>query len=421
MKISHDRIFTFSLMVLIFSLAVHYPFLWISGFRIPYTDLIFLFVFFIWITGLILKKTTFRWHNFFWLLLFYLGALLISVIFSIDPQKSLYKFFGEIYLVLLTVLIFNYVRTLEETKKILLAWFAGTMFALLIGIFTIFLFYFDGENSLLGIFLNHYGTVPVGNYPRIRGTFLHSNMLANYLNASLMLALAGASLGWINSKFAKIFISLIVLVSLFTFSPGLGGIALGLGIFGWLFFKSKNRRVLAKSSLIGGIFIAGVFLVLLTISMQKHPTAPFVVGIPFTEKVVYPSSRVMVWTASFQTFIENPLTGVGLDQDACRVRYLNPSGVLEDLREAHNILLNVAAQTGIFGLIAMLAIIFYFLRKIFDFGNFDDDKKVFYIACGLAILTAFIYQGVGGSFEETRHLWVIFGLFLSADKMVNAN
>ena len=306
---------------------------------------------------------------------------------------------------------------MDDAKKLTLAWLSGTLFVLLIGLVTIFLFYFDPANPLLNIFLNHYGTVPVGNYPRIKATFFHSNMLCNYLSVSLLLTLAAGKAGWINSVFSKLLIGFILLISLFTFSPGLGGIALSLGIFYWLLFKVRKSFSLSKISLFSGILISIVFLGLLIFAMQKHPTAPFKIKIPVIEKEIYPSSRVMVWSATFDTFQNNFWNGIGLGEDVCRVRYLNPSGVLEDLRDGHNTVLNVSAQTGILGLISILAIIIYLLKKILNFQNIDSKSGIFYNCCGLAILSAFIYQGFGGSFEETRHLWVLFGMFLSADKL----
>ena len=177
---------------------------------------------------------------------------------------------------------------MDDAKRLTLAWISGTLFVLLISLVTIFLFYFDHENSLLNIFLNHYGTVPVGNYPRIKATFFHSNMLCNYLSVSLLLTLAAGKAGWINSVFAKLLIGFILLISLFTFSPGLGGIALSLGIFFWLLLKKRKSFLLSKISLFSGILISIIFLVLLIFAMQKHPTAPFEIKIPVIEKEIYP-------------------------------------------------------------------------------------------------------------------------------------
>lgn len=416
MKFSYENILTALMILLVFSLAFVFPFVAISDQRIPFTDFIFIPVFLFWLFGLLTKKITFKFHPFFLLLVFYLLAIFISVIFSENPKTSFIKFTGEIYLVFLCVITFNFINNLNDAKKIILAWLCGTIFVLLIGLLTIFLFYFAPDNSLLNYFQNHYGTVPVGNYPRIKATFFHSNMLCNYLSVSLLFVLAAWKIGWINALFSKILIGLILLISLFTFSPGLGGIALSLGIICWLFLKSNNRSFISKISLYGGVFISIIFLVLLIFAMQKHSTAPFELNIPLIEEKFYPSSRMMVWSATLETFTNNFWNGIGLGEDVCRVRYLNPSGVLEDLSDGHNTVLNVSAQTGILGLISILAIIFYFLKKIMNFKNMSSESGLFYNCCSIAILSAFIYQGLGGSFEETRHLWVLFGIFLAADE-----
>jgi hypothetical protein len=39
------------------------------------------------------------------------------------------------------------------------------------------------------------------------------------------------------------------------------------------------------------------------------------------------------------------------------------------------------------------------------------------VALGLAFLVAFAYEGLGGAFEDARHLWVLFGLFLAAKRL----
>jgi putative inorganic carbon (hco3(-)) transporter len=53
---------------------------------------------------------------------------------------------------------------------------------------------------------------------------------------------------------------------------------------------------------------------------------------------------------AFQTFVEHPITGVGAGQ----FKNYNPPGRLEPWREAHNVELQIAAELGIFGLLAFL-------------------------------------------------------------------
>jgi O-antigen ligase len=60
------------------------------------------------------------------------------------------------------------------------------------------------------------------------------------------------------------------------------------------------------------------------------------------------ASRRVLLEEAFATFLERPLTGVGAGQ----FRNYNPDGRRERWREAHNSLLQIAADTGIFGLAA---------------------------------------------------------------------
>jgi O-antigen ligase len=55
----------------------------------------------------------------------------------------------------------------------------------------------------------------------------------------------------------------------------------------------------------------------------------------------------------WQTFLEHPLTGVGAGQ----FKNYNPPDRLEPWRETHNVLLQIAAELGIFGLLAFLLLV----------------------------------------------------------------
>jgi O-antigen ligase len=60
----------------------------------------------------------------------------------------------------------------------------------------------------------------------------------------------------------------------------------------------------------------------------------------------------LMWEG-WQTFIEHPLTGVGAGQ----FKNYNPPDRLEPWRETHNVLLQVAAELGVFGLLAFLFLV----------------------------------------------------------------
>jgi O-antigen ligase len=104
--------------------------------------------------------------------------------------------------------------------------------------------------------------------------------------------------------------------------------------------------------------------------------------------------------------------------DAVDVRYLDPSGNLQALTDAHNTYLSIAAQCGLIGLVALLGLLFSVWVNILPFRlGKNSDGGVLRLGLGFAFLNAFAYQGLGGSFEDSRHLWVLFGLFLASGRI----
>ena len=77
--------------------------------------------------------------------------------------------------------------------------------------------------------------------------------------------------------------------------------------------------------------------------------------------------------------------------------------------EAHQMWLNFAAQTGIVGLGALSLLIVYVLRKCRD-AIAGIVPNTVAVAAIFAFIGAFLFQGLGGSFEDARHLWVLIGL-----------
>ena len=73
----------------------------------------------------------------------------------------------------------------------------------------------------------------------------------------------------------------------------------------------------------------------------------------------------------WQTFVEHPLTGVGAGQ----FKNYNPPDRLEPWRETHNVLLQVAAELGVFGLLVFLLLLWQavsallWTRRMFSVGK----------------------------------------------------
>ncbi len=422
------------LLLLVFSLCYIQPFVLIFNFQIPPTEFIFLGTAAFWLLALITRQTRFRFHNFFWLLLFYFAAMLISAIFSDDRRLSFIKLAGEIYLLSLPVLIYNLIENQDELKRAIQIWLYATAFAVLLGVLVFALFYLDREHRLLTYTIGGFGAVPVGNYPRLRLNSLSPSLLCNYLSVGFALLLIAAKSDWIGKKLALIFAALIFIIAVFTISSGLGGFALILGL--WIFYLYRNRsepsasagglplasnppadadgsdRLVAVLSLSGGILTAILFWILNFVALQPHSTAPYAFN--FFGYEFYPSPRLLIWQESLQTFLNNFFFGRGVGQDSCNILFQNTDGSFATLTDAHNVFLSVASQEGIFGLAAIVTIIFYLVKKNTPAIRSTGQSSIIPAGLLIAFVSAFVYQGLVGSFEDARHLWVLIGLMLCA-------
>jgi O-antigen ligase len=89
------------------------------------------------------------------------------------------------------------------------------------------------------------------------------------------------------------------------------------------------------------------------------------------------------------------------------------SGDKQFLSDAHNVWLNLLGQIGFFGLIAFASLCLFLLWRC-RFRLADSTEKSFVqLALSCAFIGAFWYQGLQGSFEDARHLWILFGLLAS--------
>ena len=399
-------------LVLIFSLGFMQPYVTRFNNRIMITEFVFVVTVFVWLLVLAFRKLRLKWTTSFWVFGFYLIALGVSTLFSVDPYKSQVKFLSIIYLVGLAVLTANLVRSKTHLKHVFRVWIAATACAILVSLVTLWLFYIDRDSRVLGYTLSHYGTLPPGNYPRIQSTFLNPNMLCNYFTLGFAVVLAAARTGWINSSLFYCICILSGIACVLTFSPGLGGIVLCAGIWFWLSHREKSESHLGRYGLAVGVFVAVLFFLSTILTPIKSETSPFRIDLPIIEKQLDPSSRLLAWNNSLNTFFEYPLTGKGIGTNVAEVRYQNPSGRLESLTDSHQMWLNLLAQAGVPGIFAICLIGFVFVRNFLP-ADLSSDKCTIKSALLIGFISAFLYQGLFGSFEDARHLWVWMG-FMAA-------
>jgi O-antigen ligase len=295
-------------------------------------------------------------------------------------------------------------------RRLLLTWLAASAIPALIGAATVLLFYAGIDRSLLRGVVHDFGLLPPGNYPRVEATFFFPAMLCNYLTVSPFLLLAAFQRRWLNPTLCAVLLAVTIIAALFTETPGLVGFGLALAACIYIARGGRSRTV----AIVGAAAAVFVTLAISAVTPILHPTAPYLIHLPGGH-LVAPSVRLMTWTGAWKIFLAHPLFGAGIGTDGLWVVFLDPSGILHGLDDAHNSYLNIAAQCGLAGAAALIAMIHHVaVRTRLSAATRDGALS---LLLGLAWLDGFAIQGFIGSFEDARHLWVLVGLWLASSRL----
>jgi putative inorganic carbon (hco3(-)) transporter len=402
------------LLLYVFSLPLMQPPVQLLGLQAAPSDLVFIALAAAWGLALLRGEARLVRDPAWWPLLFYFAAMAISLIGAEAAAKGAFKLLTQLYLLGLPVIVLSLVRGEAELKQVLRWWIGATAMLIAMAIITLALFYLDRGNPLLDRALFHFGTLPPGDYPRLRLSFVNGNMLCNYLIVSLMIVVAWTKQGWGSRAAGWLLCGGILLTALFTFSPGLGAIALVSGLALWLVLPSEHR-LLRAIALASAIAAALLFILATAVTPILHGTAPYLIRLPPLDLALAPSARLMVWTEAVRNFLAEPLLGRGLGAEAVLVRYQDPSGNLQRLTDAHNSYLSIAVQCGVAGLLGLLLVTLAAARIARPF-RFEGALSVT-AALGVAFIGAFAYHGLSGSFEDARHLWLLYGLLVASRRL----
>jgi len=403
-----------ALLLFVFLLPFMQPAPRLLGYELVAADAAWLMLMPLWGIAVVTRAARLRWHPAFWLLAAYLAAMILSTLASEQPLRSAVKLASQFYLLSLPVIVLSLVGTERDMRRLVQAWLTATALVALVALAGVAAFFLDPASPLLAFAINDYGTLPPGPYPRLRLTFLYAAMLCNYLTVSLMILLAARRLGWIGRVPFALLLAGMMFAAAFSLTPGLGGLFLAGGFWAWLLLGPRHRS-LARLSLAAGVAAAVLFVLAMGLTPFLHETAPFVVAVPGTDLTLAPAVRLLAWLDAARNFAADPWLGRGLGLEAVDVKIRIPSGQLAGVTDAHNSFLNVAVQCGLAGLAALVALLAWVWRRTRPFRlGAGDAADALRLALGFAFLNAFFYQGLGGSFEDARHLWLLLGLFLTA-------
>lgn len=376
----------------------------VSNTAIQLSDLVLPFLSAAWLFE---RSEKFRWTIFHSLLAIFVVAMVLSTAFSSDAATSQVKLVGKVSLAAIAFFTFDFVRSVAELKFLATAWTAATAVIVVLCLAGVAFFYFGLRDPAINLVLHPiFGSLPAGNYPRIEGFFRYPAILCNYLSVSLWLALIGRSAQWLRSRTSALFYPALLLAAVFTLTPGLGGIFLSIGLFLQQKFKS-SRSYLGYLCGIAGILAATAILSASIVTL--FVSSPNGIQTPILDGEATPSHRVSAWMSGLETFYKFPVFGTGIGLPSAAAIYTDANGNRQLLADAHNTFINVLAESGIVGLLAFMALAMWVAWCTIGLKPADPPGRTIRLCLGLALLDAFFYQSLTGSYEDQRHMWVLLG------------
>jgi len=188
----------------------------------------------------------------------------------------------------------------------------------------------------------------------------------------------------------------------------------------------------SRGAWIGYAASLGLFILIMRPMLAPIPVFGFIFAFPFLPRAITDrlltifnsgdssiSSRTEIYSAGLRVFAARPLQGAGLGSDAVQ-QYVREHGLFlsnAKFTHSHNLYIQVAAEMGIFGILALLgAMTQTFKRAFMNFGKDKERKAIIaggvsglfgVLVCALADFPWF-YPRVMLMF------WLLFGIIVAA-------
>ncbi len=308
----------------------------------------------------------------------YLAALAIAVLASPTRRDSLERLAIDTYVVGVGILAFGMSDGARGRDRIARAWLVGTAATVVVALIGVVLFYAGRRTPDENFAVSVFGSVPAGDYPRVRGLFLNANMFCGFLIAGLLFALTVLDL---RRRLAWVALGAVALVIGLTFSPGIGGAVLAVAL--WCSLAFHDRWSERTRHVVLGVGVAGA--------------AGFVV----LAATVGP--RGGTWADAWQTFLDRPLDGVGPGNAVAATVHDGTFFV-----DAHNAWLSLAGQAGVLALAAFAAVVGTVCLAAWrarPLAHVPEPVR----AGWCAFVGAVLFVSLTMSLEQTRYVWVLTG------------
>lgn len=404
-----------------------------SGIDLASGRVLVLIFFLIWlIKSLAGRQLDIPHKNITWLIFAFLGLVLLSVVFSIDQDRSLVRVLYFLNLMPIYFIAAYYLKSVEKIKKAVFIFLASAMLVSIIGIAQFLVQFYFGIDPMIKFLSQNIAPVFYGRsfseavlanpswlvningatIMRAISLFPDPHIFAFYLGLVIPLAL---SLFLFSShlklsgkaKALILFTNFILFFALLaTFSrAGYVGAFFGISaviLLGWRYFNKRIKFALVALILVG---IIGVFSSVG--SASSLVVDRFFSSFNFSEGSN--SERILNWNRALKIISDYPLTGVGVGAYSYVV---DPRSPAKSAITAHNAYLDIAAEMGLVALLVWLALLGTTLKKLakvfFSKDNLDQEKKI--IALGL--IGSFVWFSVQAVFDTAIYSPALFAILI---------
>lgn len=402
------RIGTSLFILLIVMLGFMQPGIRIAGMQVTGADLVFPLLFASVVALLLRRQVQIADRKFTVLLVILALASAASAAFSINRLASGVKLLGIIYLVGLAFSAAVVVADRSTLRKVVLVWIGTSTVISILGCVAVVGFYL-GLSDLVGPMLHHYGSLAPGNYPRIQSTFIYPAMLCNYLTAGVLLTLGAGKAGWITTRIRNVSLGVQIIAAVFTLTPGLAGLFAATAFWAAYLTRDNGRSALPKMCIFAGSAVAAVAVIVSAFSLRAIETSPYTFDLLGTR--IDPTQRLLTWQGGIETFLQYPVFGKGLGMPPAQVIFKSPTG-MQMLTDAHHTIISLLAQGGVVVFLSFGALLIFVLKigwRRIDDAAIDPIR----MAVWISLFSGMLIQGLVGSFEDSRHLWVLMGMLVA--------
>lgn len=297
----------------------------------------------------------------------------LSVLVSPDPAFSFYNYYNLVgRYVLLYILLVQNITTFHQMKSLLCALGGSALLVVLYGFY----------QYIFGIDISTMKWVDGAAFPelktRVFSTWENPNILAGYLDVvmaivfGLFCTLDGKRTKWLLGGF----FCLVAICLAMTYARGAClSIAIVIAGYGLL----KDRRILLACILIAAIILT-----------VDSALADRLLSI-FNQMDTSSEMRLALWESTLAMVMDHPLLGIGWG--AYWMVYPNYDFYINDaavkIVHAHNMYLNFAAETGVFGFFSFMVFFFGTLWRALSFGKRREASLLngLMLGIGLAVLS----------------------------------